>query len=155
MRRPARFFIATVVTVGLTGTGLAGVGAADEPLSKKQFLKEANATCQKMHKAIDANFEEQFAGLEENAKPSPAQIEAGVAGLVAIFRGAATDVEALQGPAALEQKVDTFLDRFNAVVDEFEADPQSAFAEELSGYPFAKPDKLARRIGLTECAQRG
>jgi hypothetical protein len=58
-------------------------------------------------------------------------------------------------PGALEQKVDSFLDRFNAVVDQFEADPQSAFAEELSGYPFVKPDKLARKIGLKECVQRG
>jgi hypothetical protein len=65
-------------------------------------------------KAIDANFEEQFAGLAEDAGPSPAQIEGGVAGLIGILRGAATDVEALQGPAALEEKVDAFLDRFNA-----------------------------------------
>jgi hypothetical protein len=154
MRRPNRFFIPAVVTVGLTVTGLAGVGTAEELLSKKQFLKNANATCKKMYKAVDANFEEQFAGLKENAEPSPAQVEAAVAGFVQILRAAASDVEALQGPAALEKKVDAFLDRFNAVVDKFEADPQSAFAEELSGYPFAKPDKIARKTGLKECAQR-
>lgn len=156
MRRPAMFLTTAVVTVGLTATGVAGVAAAaGEQLSKKQFLKEANATCKKAYKALDANFEDQFAGLEEDEERSPAQIEAGIAGLVEILRGAATDIEALQRPAALEQKVDKFLDRFNAVVDEFEADPQSAFAEELSGYPFAKPDKLARKIGLKECSQSG
>lgn len=155
MRRPAVFFAATAVTVGFAATGFAGVAAAGEQLSKKQFFKEANATCKKAYRAIEANFEELFAGLEEDEEPSPAQIEAGVAGLVEIFQGVATDIEALQGPATVEQKVDTFLDRFNAVVDEFEADPQSAFAEELSGYPFAKPDKLARKIGLKECVQRG
>lgn len=155
MRRPSMFVTATVVSVGLTATGFAGVAVAGEQLGKKQFLKEANATCKKAYKAIDANLEEQFTGLAEDEEPSPAQIEAGIAGLVEIFEGAATDVEALQGPAALERKVDTFLERFNAVVDEFEADPQSAFAEELSGYPFAKPDKLARKVGLKECVQRG
>jgi hypothetical protein len=154
MRRANKFFIPAVVTVGLAVTGLAGVGAADESLTKKQFLKNANATCKKMYKAVDANFEEQFAGLKENAEPSPAQIEEAVAGFVQILRAAAADVEALQGPAALEEKVDAFLHRFNAVVDKFEADPQSAFAEELSGYPFAKPDTIARKIGLKECAQR-
>jgi hypothetical protein len=56
--------------------------------------------------------------------------------------------------AILERKVDTFLDQFNAVVDRFETDPQSAFGEALSGYPFAKPDKLARKLGLTACVQR-
>jgi hypothetical protein len=155
MRRSGIFFIATVVvTAGLPASGFAGVAAAEELLDKKQFVKAANARCKKMHKAIDANFEEQFAGLEEDAEPSPAQVEAGVARLIEILGGAATDVEALQGPAALEEKVDAFLDRFNAVVDKFETDPQSAFAEELSGYPFAKPDKIARRIGLKECVQR-
>jgi hypothetical protein len=114
MRRSTLFLIATVVTAGLTASGLAGVAAADELLSKKQFLKAANARCKKMHRAIDANFVEEFAGLAEDAEPSPAQIEAGVASLIGILRGAATDVEALQGPTALEEKVDAFLDRFNA-----------------------------------------
>lgn len=154
MRRPAKFFIVTLVTVALTATAIAGA-AADEQFSKKYFLKQANAVCKKAWKAIDANFAEKLAGLEANDEPSPAQIEAGVVGLVKILRAAATKVEALQGPASLERKVNTFLDRFNVVVDAFYADPQSAFAEELSGYPFAKPDKLARRIGLKDCVQRG
>ena len=155
MRRSAIFFIATVVaTSGLTAAGLAGVAAADELLNKKEFLKQANAICKKMHKAIDEAVEEQFAGLEEDAEPSPAQIEAGVAAFIVTWRGAAADVEALQGPITLEKKVDAFLDRFNAVVDTFEANPQATFAEELTGYPFAKPDKVARKIGLRECLQR-
>ena len=105
MRRSIIFSIATVVvTAGLTVSGLAGLAAADELLNKKQFLKAANARCKKMHTAIDANFEEQFAGLEQDAKPSPAQIEAGVAGLIEILRGAATDVEALQGPPPLRRR---------------------------------------------------
>lgn len=155
MRRPAMFLVATVLAVGVTVTQLGGIAAtAEDRLRKTQFLKEANATCKKMYEAIDANFEEHFAGLEEDTEPSPTQIEAGVAGLVETFRGAVADIEALRGPAALEQKVGAFLDRFDTVVDRFEADPQSAFAEELSGYPFAKPDKLARTIGLKECVQR-
>jgi hypothetical protein len=149
------FLTVTLATVGLTAAGFAGVAAAGEQLSKKQFLKEANAACKEMYKAIDANFEEHFAGFEADEQPSPAQIEVGIAGAVEIFHAAATDIEALEGPAALEQKVDKFLEQFNTVVEEFDADPQSAFAEELIGYPFAKPDKVARRIGLKECVQRG
>jgi hypothetical protein len=154
MWRRGIFFIA-VVTLGFTVSGVAAAAAADEPLSKKQFLREANATCKKMYKAVDANFEKQFAAVEEDEEPSPAQIEVAIARLVDLFRGAAADIEALRGPAALERNVDSFLDRFNAIVDQFEADPQSAFAEEVNGYPFAKPDKLARKIGLKECIQRG
>jgi hypothetical protein len=154
MPRPARLFTATVVTLGLTATVLAGVATAGEELSKKAFLEEANTTCKGAWEAVDAAFEEQFAGLGEDGQPSPEQIEAGVAAMVEILREMAEAIEPLRGPAALEKKVDKFLDRFDAVVDEFEADPQTAFDEELSGYPFAKPDKQARKIGLKKCAQR-
>lgn len=106
------------------------------------------------YKAIDINFEEHFRPRGERAAIACAD-QGRSCRLGGDPPGSATDIETLQGPAALEQKVDTFLDRFNAVVDEFEADPQAAFAEELSGYPFAKPDKLARKIGLNECVQRG
>lgn len=141
--------------VGATAVGFAGVAAAGEKLSKKQFLKAANATCKEMYTAIDTTLEEEFAGLADGAQPSPAQIQAGIASVVEILQRAATDLEALRGPAALERKVDTFLDRFNSVVDEFAADPEAAYQEELSGYPFAVPDRYARKIGLRECVQRG
>jgi hypothetical protein len=156
LRRTATtLLLATVVSAGFAITNLGSVAVAGDQLTKKQFLKAGNATCRRMWKAVEANFAEQFAGLEENEQPTPAQIDAAVSGLVEMLKSAVTDIEALQGPAGLEQKVDKFLDRFSAVVDEFEAKPQSAFEEELSGYPFAKPDKLASSVGLRACVQRG
>ena len=154
MLRFVTLIAATAVTVGLTVTGLAGTAAAEEQLSKKQFLKQANALCKDAFTALDAGLSEQFAGLGENEEPSRAQIEAAVGSLVEILGGAATDIEALAGPVALERKVDTFLDRFTTVVDAFDTHPRSTFAEELSGYPFAKSDAFAKKIGLQGCAQR-
>jgi hypothetical protein len=158
MRRPimiaAAVTTAGFVLVGLLSFGLFAAARAGDTLTKKQFLEAANATCEDAYRAIDAALEEQFADVGENAAPSAAQIEAGVASVVEILRDAAAEVNALVGPPALERKVKRFLSRFRAVVGEFEADPQGAFAEELSGYPFAKPDRLARKIGLDACVQR-
>lgn len=144
--------IATAVLVPLGFTPLAGAG---ETLTEKQFLKAANAACRDAYRAIDSAFEEQFAGQSENEEPTAAQIEAGVASLVENLRGAAVDLRALVGPPALERKVKRFLTRLRAVLARFEDDPQATFAQELSGYPFADADRLARKIGLTACAQRG
>ena len=152
MRRSAMLATAIAGTA-LALTAFTDAAGAGETLTKQRFLKAANATCKDAYRAIDAAFEEQFADLGEN-EPSAAQIEAGVASVVEVLRAAVADVDALVGPAPLERKVGRFLDQFGAVLAEFEADPQGAYAEELSGYPFAKPDKLARKIGLRSCAQR-
>jgi len=127
---------------------------AGQTLTKKQFLKAANNVCAEAYESIDAAVDEAFEGLAENEDPSTAQIEAAVAGVVGILTTAAGDVEALQGPAAVEKQVKKFLKQFNAVVAEFEDDPQAAFEAELNGYPFERPDKTAKKIGLAGCAQR-
>ncbi len=146
---------AAIATVTFTLFGFADAAGAGDALTKKQFLKEANATCKDAYRAVDAAFEEQFAEFGENAEPSAAQIKAGVAILVEHLRGAAAEVKALVGPPALERKVTRFLKQLRAVVARFDDDPRGTFAEELSGYPFAKADRLAREIGLTACVQRG
>ena len=147
--------ILLATTVVLSVVAFAATAGAGEALTEKQFLKQANATCKDAYQEIDAALEEQFADLGENEEPSAAQIEAGVASIVEILRTAAAEVKALVGPPALERKVKRFLGQFRAVVAGFEDDPEGAFEAELSGYPFAKPDRLARKIGLTSCVQRG
>jgi enamine deaminase RidA (YjgF/YER057c/UK114 family) len=146
-----------LATSGMLVVGLAGpvgAGTNELELSKKEFLQQANATCDQAYIDLEAALREDLAGLEANDTPSQAQVEAAVASVVEILDGAATDVKALVGPPALEQKVDKFLKQFNAVVKRFEDDPKAAFEAELSGYPFKKPDKTAKKLGLKSCAQR-
>ena len=147
---------ALLATFSLSGMALSGVAVAgtDEALTKKQFLKAANATCTDAYRQIDATFDEELSDLSGNEQPSKAQIEAIIGSVTQILDTAAADVEALTGPAAIEKKVDRFLTQFDRVVTKFEDDPQGMFEEELSGYPFEKPDGLARTIGLGRCAQR-
>ena len=150
MRRSISFFTATILTLGLSAVGFAGVAAAGDQLTKKQFLKEGNAICKAARKDFFVVVDMAFAGLDENAEPPPEVIEAVVAVGIPILQDGFDNIEALEGPASLEKKVDKLVDQYTAILDGFEADPQSA---EDGSAPFAKPDKLARKIGLKQCAQ--
>ena len=147
---------ALLATLCVSGVVLAGAAAAGsgEELTKKQFLKAANATCKDAYEEVDAVFEEQIERLGANQTPTAGEIETVIASVTGILDTAAADVEALVGPAALERQVDRFLNLFNKVVAKFEDDPQGMFEKELTGYPFEKPDTFARKIGLGRCAQR-
>ena len=152
MRRSTTFFTATVLTVGLTTAGFAGVAAAADQLTQKEFLKAGNTICKTANKEINAIFEPVFAGLGKNERPSPEAITTATAGAVPIFRDALSEIEALKGPASLEKKVAKVLDQYTAAVDTVEADPVAAFSE-TGPDPFAKPNKAARKVGLKVCAQ--
>lgn len=134
--------------------GPVGAGTNELELTKKEFRQQANATCEEAYEDLEAALQDELAGLEPNDSPSQAQVEAAVASVVEILDAAAADVRALVGPPAFEQRVDRFLKQFDAVVKRFEDDPKAAFEAELSGYPFQKPDKTAKQLGLTSCAQR-
>jgi hypothetical protein len=139
----------------VTVVSLAAPAVAGEPLTRKQFLQAANRVCEQAYESIDAAVDVALEGVAPDEEPSSAQIEDAVAGVVTILDNAADEVDALQGPAKVEKQVAKFLKQFNAVVADFEDDPQAAFEEETTGYPFKKPDNTAKKIGLTDCAQRG
>jgi hypothetical protein len=151
MRRTAAFFTATTLTLGLTAAGFAGVAAAGETLTKKEFLAEGNAICKVASQGINDVFEQTFAGLDENSEPPPEVLQAALDGVLPIFRGAISDIDTLEGPASVEKKVDKVLAQYEAVLVGFEADPQSAFSEGPD--PFTKADKAARKVGLKKCQQ--
>jgi hypothetical protein len=146
-----RFFI-TAVAVGVATAAFAAVAGAGSTLSTKQYLKKGNSICKAANKEINAAFEEVFVGLDENDQPSPQQVEDVVGRAAPIFRGALDDLEALEGPAALDKKVDALVDKYRDVVDDVEADPQRLFQED-SPDPFAKLDRKAKQLGLKVCAQ--
>lgn len=144
--------VITAVIAGLATATFAGVAGAGGELSKKEYLKEANATCKAGNKEIDAAFGEAFAGLDENDQPSPEQIDELVGLVVPIFRGVLDDIEALEGPSALDKKVDALTDEYRGVLDDIEADPQAVFGEDAPD-PFKKLDKKTKKLGLKVCAQ--
>lgn len=124
---------------------------ADEQLSKKQFLEKGNTICKSSGKKISVIFEEAFAGFDENDQGSPEAIEAiesAVGQVVPIFRKTLRRLDALEGPPALEKKLDEVIELYHAALVGIEADPQAFIAE--PGELLAKPEHRARKIGL-EC----
>jgi len=142
----------SLVIVGFVGP--AGAGTNELEITRKEFVQSANETCATAYEDIDEVFEEELAGLEGGETPSESQVRAAVGRVVEILDQAATEIEALVGPPAFEARVQRFVSQFNAVVAKFEDDPKGMFEEELTGYPFAKPDKTARKLGLARCVQR-
>ena len=150
MRRARTLVVTALLTLGLATAAFAGVAAAGE-LSKKEYKAEANQICEDAGDEIDAIFEEAFPGAVSAEDIEPEAFEAAILEVVPVFRQAIDDIGSLQGPSALEKKVDKVLDQYSDVVDEIEDDPQTLF--EADENPFAKPDKRAAKLGLDECVQ--
>ena len=152
MRNGAKLATITLV-LGFAATGFTGVANAGEQLTKKQFLKQANAICETATEGISSAFAAALDSLTPNSQPPPeeaqAALAAAVAGAVPIFRNALAEIEALDGPTAFEKKVDRLLDEYASDLDDVEADPTLAVGEDL----FTRPDRRAQRLGLKECIQ--
>ena len=104
MRKLARIGT-TLVTVGAVVAGLGVSAASGETLSKKAYLKAANAVCTTTNKSLETVFNKVFEGVGQNDTPSDAQVEAAVSEAVPIFRKGLDDIDALEGPTAVDTKI--------------------------------------------------
>jgi hypothetical protein len=150
MRVFKRLLIVAVAAGFATATVTTSAGAGST-LSKKQYLKTGNKIC----KAGDMELEALFGNLvavDGSDELTPEQTEEIFARFPQILRNVFDDVEALEGPAPLDKKVDALLDKYRAVVDDVETDPESVSGEDAAD-PFAKLHKKMRRLGLTACAR--
>lgn len=138
----------SVVTVAIVVAGLGVNAASADALSKKAYLSAANGVCKTTNKALEAVFSKSLGG---SSSPSDAQVEAAVREAVPVFRKGLDDIDALEGPAAVDKKVGKVLDAYGKVLDKIENDPQGAFGGKVD--PFAKVDKAARKAGIKECVQ--
>ncbi len=147
--RTWRTALVALLTLGLVGVAFGDVGAAGDNLTKKEYLKQANALCADANQQIAAGFEQGFGSSGPDSQPTPEQVDAAVTNLVTISRQVLDDLEALQGPNSFEKKVHKVIHKLRGVVDDVEADPQGFFSSEAD--PFAKADKQARKLGLKQC----
>jgi hypothetical protein len=156
--RTSKRFMVVVAVAGLASTAIAGVARAGdqlaepEQLSKKEYLKQANGICRDGNEQLEVAFEEFFADFREDQQPTPEQLEELVGIVVPIFRTALGAVEELEGPPALDKKVDSLVADYEEVLEEIEADPEVAFGEDAPD-PFKALDKRAKKLGLKSCAQ--
>ena len=69
---------AGLASLALAGTIVAGmaVSAFAQPLSTREFKKQANAICAQGNQQIDAAAEQAFAGLSRDQQPTAEQLTA-------------------------------------------------------------------------------
>lgn len=119
------------------------------PLSKKAFMKEAEAVCQK----IPTTFEEKSEALAKSLKngQSPTPAEAKLKAGVPTDNLAIEELEALSPPTGDEQEVDAIIQSLEKAVKGLEENPESEFTGPSS--PFAEWQKLTKEYGLSFCSQ--
>jgi hypothetical protein len=140
----------TAATTTTTQAGATGpTGASGEPLSKAEFIEEADAICKAGDKEIDAAADQLFSG---GANPGQAEEEAFITQtLVPGVQQQVDGIRALTPPEGDEEEVQAILDAAQQAIDELEADPEAFF--EQGGDPFAEANQLAQEYGLQVCGQ--
>ena len=129
---------------------MAGGTAFAKPLSESQWKKRANAVCTQVNKDIDQLTSEVFPSVDERNNASPEQVSAWVERFAPIVRDAIAAIDGLREPKSLQRSVKKFKVAISEAVAEIEHDPVQAFNYEHD--PFAKPNKIAKKLGLKACA---
>lgn len=137
---------ASIVAVVVLSAGIASAA----PLSESQWKKQANAVCKQVSKDLDGIEEEAFAGLGESEQPSPEQFTAFVVLFVPVIEDGVASIDALNEPKSLKSGVKKFKVAVTEALATIEADPVGVLSGDTD--PFAKVNKVARKIGLKACA---
>jgi hypothetical protein len=135
----------TVATTGPTGvTGAAG----GEPLSKQEFIKQADAICAKGDREINQTGQEVLGGQQ----PSSEELEQfGSETVVPNIQNQIDQIRALTPPEGDEEEVSAILDAAQRGVDEIEQDPSLLGQGQDAGGAFEEANRLAQDYGLTDC----
>jgi hypothetical protein len=152
-------FIALLAALAAISMIVAGCGGGSDSsssssLTKAQFIKQADAICEKGNKASNEEVEE-FA-KENNvntSKPTKEQQEEVIAQVVAPnVQGQVEEISDLGAPEGDEKKIDAMVGAVEEGVEELESNP-SALIEGKN--PLSKGSKLAKEYGLKTCGEEG
>jgi hypothetical protein len=131
--------------------GLGGVAAADgdEPLTKKQFIREADNVCRRA-RARTRRLEAKFFGDWKDPKLDPATLAAFVEANAPVIQNAIDRVRALEEPKADRKRVNRMLDALQGELDAVADDPSALLVSD----PDVESDHLAQAYGFAVCGQR-
>ena len=130
---------------------LAGCGGSDEstttpePLSKTEFIAEADQICAEANDSLEAAIDD----ASSSGEPSPEVLTELIADtLLPTVQDAVDQIRALGAPAGEEEQVVEILDSFDRSIEEARADPEAALN---SSSPFEEAEQLAADFGLQDC----
>jgi hypothetical protein len=143
----------TVVIMGCGG------GDDDEAtassITKAEFIKQADAACEKGEKQMQVAFgafsqEKQQEGVN---KPTPELYDELVAAVVVPpIEQEADEIRALGAPDGDEEQIDAFVEAREESIEIAEGEPKAIISN--SDVIFGKSSKLADAYGLENCAER-
>lgn len=143
--------------VALLVSGCGGGGGGEQvtasSISKAQFVKQADAACEKNRKQIETGLSAYFGGLsgEESQAKKEARLSEAVETIVTPkLQKELAEIRALGAPEDDRDKVEAIVDAIGEAVSKLEEDPVQI---ESSTQIFADAQKLAKEYGLTVCGR--
>ena len=137
------FVAGSIVAAVALGTN----AAFAEPLSEEQWRKQASSLCKQLDKDVDKLGREFVA--RGNNRDTPKGLAALAEEASPLFDEAFAAIDALDEPAALTKRIKRFEAAASAALTVFRTDPAAVIRGGVN--PFAKADKIARRLGLKAC----
>ncbi len=136
-------------TTTASSTAAGATAASGTPLSKEEFIQQADAICKAGNQATNQAANDLFTG----GQPTQEQVnQFATDTLVPAIQGEIDQIGALTPPAGDEDEVQAILTAVSGALDKVKADPTSLFASADEG-PFKEADQLAKAYGLTVCGQ--
>ena len=121
-----------------------------DPLSKVEFLRQADEICQSTESRIEAAADDLVTSKQD---PKPEEVEEIAIGIVVpALESEVAAIGALGAPEGDEDEIEAILAATEAGIEEIEADPQAL----LDGVPdsLRKAEELSRAYGSQTCGIR-
>ena len=143
--------VAASTRLGTPASAELGLSAkSTKPLTKAQFIMQANALCAAANVA-SVQVLQQFANLKSGS-PSAQEITAFVTAFAPVVQNQINKPRALKPPKRDQSKITKFLSTNQNELKALKADPQLLSSKQS---PFLGADSLARAYGLEDAAGEG
>jgi hypothetical protein len=149
--KPRVYLILVLASALALVTGCGG-GDDEESLTKAQFIKQADAICEKQNKKKNEDLVKAYAKLEKEGKTAGKKGEAELIGDVALppIAQMTEELADLGLPEEQEDQAEQFITEMEQAVAEVEEDPSLALSAEE---PFEKPKERATKFGFSDCKE--
>lgn len=147
MKRNAIWLFSLILATGLLAAGCGGDDETETaaPLSKSEFVVQADAICAAGNKEIDQAFSE----LSQDS--SQAEFDQVVTEtVIPSISGQIDDLRALGAPEGDEDQINAALDSAQEATDKAEEDP-SILNDPQGEDPYTEAEQQLREYGITKC----
>jgi hypothetical protein len=136
-------------TTASTAAASSTTDASGTPLSKEEFIQQADAICKAGNQSTAQAANDLFSG----GQPTQQQVDQFATDtLIPAIQDEIDQIGALTPPAGDEDDVQAILTAVSGALEKVKADPTALFASTDEG-PFKEADQLASAYGLKVCGQ--